>query len=122
MVPCFRVKVVPVMLKGFIGSLKLALTSWLTGTALARFTGTVEVTVGAIASAFAPVVKIQAKLLASALPARSFAPLAPPAIVAVSFTAEPDVARVLRACGVLTGFGAGFLALAWWCLKLDADG
>ncbi|MBI3823341.1 MAG: ABC transporter permease [Planctomycetes bacterium] len=35
---------------------------------------------------------------------------------------EPEIAIVLQACGVLTGFGAGLLALAWWCLRLDADG
>ncbi len=33
----------------------------------------------------------------------------------------PDLAILAKACGVLTGFGAGFLALAWWCLRLDAD-
>jgi ABC-type multidrug transport system permease subunit len=37
-------------------------------------------------------------------------------------TPKPDLAMVAKACGVLTGFGAGFLALAWWCLRLDADG
>jgi ABC-2 type transport system permease protein len=33
----------------------------------------------------------------------------------------PDVELIVKACGVLTGFGAGFLALAWWCLRLNAD-
>ena len=33
----------------------------------------------------------------------------------------PNLELVLEACGVLAGFGAGFLGLAWWCLKLDAD-
>ena len=37
-------------------------------------------------------------------------------------TRAPEPSRVLQACGVLTGFGAGLLALAWWCLKLDVDG
>jgi ABC-type multidrug transport system permease subunit len=35
---------------------------------------------------------------------------------------QPETEIVLTACGVLTAFGAGFLALAWWCLKLDAEG
>jgi hypothetical protein len=30
-----------------------------------------------------------------------------------------DVDGVLRACGVLAGFGAAFLLLAWWLLDLD---
>jgi ABC-2 type transport system permease protein len=34
---------------------------------------------------------------------------------------QPDVELIVKACGVLTGFGAGFLAMAWWRLKLDAD-
>ena len=34
----------------------------------------------------------------------------------------PELDLVWMACGVLTGFGVGFLALAWWCLNLDADG
>ena len=34
---------------------------------------------------------------------------------------KPELEIVLEGCLVLTGFGAGFLALAWWCLKLDAD-
>jgi ABC-2 type transport system permease protein len=34
---------------------------------------------------------------------------------------EPELRMVFEACGVLTAFGAGLLALAWWCLKLDAD-
>ena len=32
-----------------------------------------------------------------------------------------NISGVLEACGVLTAFGAGFLAVAWWCLNLDAD-
>src|SRR5205085_713672 len=35
---------------------------------------------------------------------------------------DPDLGIVATACGVLAGFGVGLLALAWWCLKLDADG
>jgi ABC-type multidrug transport system permease subunit len=33
----------------------------------------------------------------------------------------PDQARVLMACGVLTAFGAGFLALAWFSLRLNTN-
>jgi ABC-type multidrug transport system permease subunit len=32
---------------------------------------------------------------------------------------QPERMIVLKACAVLVGFGAGFLAIAWWCLKLD---
>jgi ABC-type Na+ efflux pump permease subunit len=32
---------------------------------------------------------------------------------------QPNTALVLRACGVLAAFGAGFLALAWGLLRLD---
>ena len=31
----------------------------------------------------------------------------------------PDLWLVAQSCGVLMGFGAGFLALAWWLLRLD---
>ncbi|MBI3409833.1 MAG: ABC transporter permease [Planctomycetes bacterium] len=31
----------------------------------------------------------------------------------------PELLEVLRACGVLVGFGVGFVLLAWWWLKLD---
>jgi ABC-2 type transport system permease protein len=34
-------------------------------------------------------------------------------------TGEPNLGRVGQACAVLTAFGAGFLSLAWWNLKLD---
>ena len=33
--------------------------------------------------------------------------------------AHPNTSVVLRACGVLTAFGTGFLALAWGLLRLD---
>jgi ABC-type Na+ efflux pump permease subunit len=33
--------------------------------------------------------------------------------------AVPNLAVVAEACGVLAGFGAGFLALAWWLLPLE---
>jgi ABC-type multidrug transport system permease subunit len=32
---------------------------------------------------------------------------------------HPEIDLVLRGCAVLTGFGVGFVALAWWFLKLD---
>jgi hypothetical protein len=32
---------------------------------------------------------------------------------------EPNLEVVGLACAVLTAFGAGFLALAWWNLRLD---
>ena len=31
----------------------------------------------------------------------------------------PDLGLVWQACGVLTAFGAAFLGLAWWLLRLD---
>src|SRR5205085_12224 len=34
----------------------------------------------------------------------------------------PEVRIVAESCGVLVGFGAGFLALAWWSLRLDGKG
>jgi ABC-2 type transport system permease protein len=34
-------------------------------------------------------------------------------------TAEPNLFRVGEACLALSGFGIGFLTLAWWLLKLD---
>jgi ABC-2 type transport system permease protein len=34
---------------------------------------------------------------------------------------HPELQIVWIACGVLTGFGAGLLTLAWWCLNLDAS-
>ena len=35
---------------------------------------------------------------------------------------QPALGAVAKACGALLAFGAGFLALAWWSLKLDGDG
>lgn len=32
---------------------------------------------------------------------------------------DPNLGMVTCSCLVLTGFGAGFLALAWWSLKLE---
>ena len=33
----------------------------------------------------------------------------------------PNLQRVGEACAVLTGFGVGFIILAWWSLRLDAE-
>lgn len=34
-------------------------------------------------------------------------------------TQDPNPALIVRSCAVLTVFGAGFIALAWWLVKLD---
>ena len=65
----FTVNVAAVSVAAFIGSLKVAEMSVLTGIAVARFAGTVDITVGA------PVVKLQTKLTPRALPPGSFAPV-----------------------------------------------
>jgi len=70
------VKVVPVMVAAFMGTLNVAETRVLTATAVAPFAGTVDVTVGGGA-----VVNVHTKLVASATPAGSFAPVV---IVAVN--------------------------------------
>ena len=64
-----------VIVAGSIALLKVALTVWLIGTPVAISVGMVELTVGAVVSVDAPVVKLQTKLVASALPARSVAPV-----------------------------------------------
>jgi hypothetical protein len=48
------------MVSGFIGSLKLAVTRLLMATPVALASGLVELTVGGVVSAVAPVVKVQA--------------------------------------------------------------
>ena len=63
------VKVVPVMVAGFITVLKVAETVVLTATAVAFFAGTVEITIGV------PVVKLQVKLAANGVPVGSVAPV-----------------------------------------------
>src|ERR1043166_2654567 len=76
-VPCFKVNVRVVVVNGSIASLKVAAIFWLTATPVAALAGTVKLTMGAVVSAAAPVVKLQIKSLApaaSALPARSLAP------------------------------------------------
>ena len=63
-------KVVPVMVAGFIGTLKVAEMVVLTATAVARFAGTVDTIVGGGA-----VVKVHTKLAARGAPVGSFAPV-----------------------------------------------
>ena len=69
------VKVLVVMVSGSMALLNVAFSLLLTATKVAPLTGLVEVTVGGVVSGVAPVVKVHAKLLASALPARSLAPV-----------------------------------------------
>ena len=69
--PCRKVKVAVVTVRGSSASLKVAATLLLMATPMAALAGFVEVTVGAVVSAVAPVVKLHTKSLASALPARS---------------------------------------------------
>jgi len=64
-----KVNVALVSVSGFIGSLNVAETRVLTGTAVAPAAGTVEMTVGA------PVVKVHTKLAERALPPGSVAPV-----------------------------------------------
>src|ERR1051326_2502834 len=73
-------KLAVLIVKGSIASLKVALIVWLIATAVAPLAGTGALTVGRVVSGVAPVVKLQLKLVASALPAR---PLAPVVIAAV---------------------------------------
>src|SRR3972149_4328603 len=74
-VPCFKVKVSVVIVKGSIASLKIAVDCLLMGRSVAPSRAPVELTVGAVVSAVEPVVQLIEKSLASALPARSFAPV-----------------------------------------------
>ena len=64
------INVAVVMAAGFIGSLKVAEILWFSGTPVARFAGIVAVTLGMV-----PVVNVQTKFAASALPAGSVAPV-----------------------------------------------
>ena len=73
--PCFNVKVRLVIVNGSIASLKVAVIFVLIATPVAALAGTVRLTVGAVVSGAAPVVKLHTKSLASALPARSLAPV-----------------------------------------------
>jgi hypothetical protein len=64
-----------VIVTGSIASLKAALMVWLIATAVAALAGTVAVTIGRVVSGVTPVVKLQLKSAASAVPARSRAPV-----------------------------------------------
>jgi len=88
------VNVAPVMVAAFIASLNVAETSVFTGTALAPFAGTVDITVGGGA-----VVNVHTKLAASAAPAGSFTPVVSVAVnnvllariaVGVNVAVEPE--------------------------------
>jgi len=61
---------VAVTVAEFIGSLNVAMIFWFMGTVVAALAGLVEITVGIV-----PVVKVQTKLLARAIPAGFFAPV-----------------------------------------------
>ena len=63
------------MVKGSIASLKVAAIFLLTATPVAALAGSVKLTVGAVVSEPAPVVKLHPKALAMALPARSLTPV-----------------------------------------------
>jgi hypothetical protein len=65
------VKLAVVLVSASIDSLKLAVMSVLIATPVALASGAVELTVGAVVSGATPVVKVQVKALASALPATS---------------------------------------------------
>src|SRR5690349_3721946 len=81
-------KLAVVTVKGSIASLNVALMVWLTATSMAPLAVTVVLTVGGVVSGLAPLVTVLPKSAASALPARSLAPVV---IVAV------NVARGARA-------------------------
>jgi hypothetical protein len=68
------VKVVVLIVAGFIASLKVAVTAVLGHTPAVRFGGVTEITVGGT-HGLAPVVKLQTKLSTSGLPNVSWAPV-----------------------------------------------
>lgn len=70
-----RVNVVPVIVAGFMAVLNVAETFWLMGTAVAPFTGIVEMIVGALEFVVRPVVKVHTKFAASAFPPALIAPV-----------------------------------------------
>ena len=74
-VPCIKVNVVVVTVNGFIGSLKVAEILPSIATPVAAVVGNVEMTVGGVLSAAAPVVKVHLKLLARFTPAKFSAPV-----------------------------------------------
>jgi hypothetical protein len=70
-----RVKVADAMVSGFIASLKVAEMAPLTATPVAESAGAVALTVGAVVSAAAPVVKLHTSSFARALQVSLFAPV-----------------------------------------------
>ena len=74
-VPCSTLIVVVVMVEASMATLKVAAIFWLKGTPVAALAGSVELTVGGVMTAAAPVVKLQTKLFARAFPARSLTPV-----------------------------------------------
>ena len=69
-----KVKVVVLIVAGFIASLKVAVTTVLGQTPTAPASGVTEITVGG-AHGLVPVVKVHTKLVASAMPYTSMAPV-----------------------------------------------
>src|ERR1043166_2898635 len=93
-------KLAVLIVNGSIASLKVALMVWLIATAEAPLAGTVELTAGGVVSRVAPVVKLQLKSVASALPARSLAPVVTLAVY------------VVRGARALAGVGCGHASVA----------
>src|ERR1044071_449857 len=71
--PCIKVEVAVLIVEGSIASLKVALMVWSIGTLVVPVPGRKALTMGAVVSGVAPVVKLQTKSTLSALPARSVA-------------------------------------------------
>ncbi len=97
--PVARRKVKGVSVSGSIGSLNVAPTWVLIGTPAAPFALMVAMTRGGIVSGRAPVVKVQANVLSSALPAMSRAPVVIAAVYSVEGARLPvgrNVAMLLR--------------------------
>jgi hypothetical protein len=77
-----NVKVAPVIVAGFIASLKVAASAELAATPVAPLAGTVAITVGA------PVVNVHTKLAAKASPAGSWAPVVMVAVYTVEAASD----------------------------------
>ena len=82
-VPCFKVKLAVLIVKGSIASLKARAIFWLAATPVAALAGTVTLTTGGVVSGVTPVVKLQQKPVASAVPARFLAPVVTAAVYTV---------------------------------------
>src|SRR4051812_31767657 len=87
--PAFRVKVISLIVAGFIARLKLAVSSWVVATPVDPLPGIVERTVGC-AGATWPVVKLQVKLAARLVPVAAL--FAPVPMVAVRVASEGSAA------------------------------